>query len=298
VARALAITSDAGACSLEGGALSTRPRAEGFFAVVALEHRCATRPERLILRYDLFFDVDPRHQGFARLDLGDGLVREFVFRERERTWDVTHPVSAAARAREYLEMGIVHIFTGYDHIVFLAGLLLLAGLSGERARPLGAAFGYTARIVTAFTLAHSLTLIAAALGLIGLPARLTESAIALSIVYIAVENLRDGPDRGRWRIGFAFGLVHGFGFASVLREVGLPRRGLVAALVSFNVGVEVGQLCIVAALLPLLHLAARRSAAGYRRVVLGWGSALIAALGTFWFFERALAVRLLGGALG
>src|SRR5262249_48263452 len=119
-----------------------------------------------------------------------------------------------------------------------------------------------------------------------------------SIAYIGIENLAVEDPPYRWLLTFGFGLVHGFGFASVLREVGLPRRGLVLSLVAFNAGVEIGQLCIVALLLPLLHLLARLSAKTYRFMALRCGSGLIVALGVYWFIERAFSLQLLAGALG
>src|SRR5262249_12245207 len=160
---------------------------------------------------------------------------------------------------------------------------------------LRAGLGYTLKIVTAFTLAHSITLVAAGLELVHAPTRLTESGIALSIAYIGLENLALSDPKQRWLLAFAFGLIHGFGFASVLREIGLPARGLVLSLLSFNVGVEIGQLCVVALLLPILHLVATHSANLYRRAILQAGSALITAFGLLWLFERAFAVKLLGG---
>jgi hypothetical protein len=268
-------------------------KTSGFFAGVRLRFACARQAEQLAIDYDLFFDLDPRHQCFARLDTGDGVLREFVFRHDQRHWDVSRPVTAWGHAWEYLQMGIGHIFTGYDHILFLVGLLVVAGHRGLRQ-----GFVYTLKIVTAFTIAHSITLICAALGWVSVPVRISESGIALSIAYIGVENLAIGDPQNRWLLTFAFGLVHGFGFATLLREVGLPKTGLVASLVSFNIGVEIGQLCIVAMLFPLLAAFASRSVATYRRVVLQCGSGVIVALGTMWFVERAFRVTLLGGWLG
>jgi hypothetical protein len=147
------------------------------------------------------------------------------------------------------------------------------------------------KIVTAFTLAHSLTLSLAALGALSLPSRLVESAIAASVILAALNNL--WPLAHRWRalVAFAFGLIHGFGFASVLADLGLPQGALALSLVGFNVGVELGQLAIVAAFLPLAYLL--RHGLFYRRVVLTGGSALIVVLATVWLAERALDLKLL-----
>ncbi len=138
-------------------------------------------------------------------------------------------------------MGVFHIFTGYDHIAFLLGVVLVGG-----------SFKTIVKAVTAFTLAHSITLALAALDIVLLPSRIVESGIALSIMYIALENIFFRKFDRRWIITFFFGLVHGFGFASALAEVHLSGRLLGTALFAFNLGVEAGQICIVGILLPLL----------------------------------------------
>ena len=141
------------------------------------------------------------------------------------------------------------------------------------------------KTVTAFTVAHSLTLSLAALQVITLPARISESAIALSVVLAALNNLYPIVRGRRWIVAFCFGLVHGFGFASVLTDLGLPKGVLAVALVGFNLGVEVGQFAIVAAFLPLAYLVRRTWL--YRRVVLVAGSGAIATVAAMWFVERA-----------
>jgi len=315
VARRVALTSDGARCRPTPAGLEVLRKTDGFFAQVELRYSCPRLVERLAVDYDLFFDLDPRHQGFATVAHAGG-VAQHVFRRDARHWEVAAESSAWANAGAYLRLGIEHIFTGYDHIMFLAGLLVIAAVVVRRReadaaaprppvtvipRGLRAGLGYTLKIVTAFTLAHSLTLVAAALGWLRLPARLTESGIAVSIAAIGLLNLA-GLERGggarRWAIAFGFGLVHGFGFASILREIGLPRRGLLLSLLSFNLGVEVGQACIVAVAFPVLHVLARGSARGYHAAVVRAGSAVILAFGLFWLVERACALRLLGGLLG
>jgi hypothetical protein len=140
-------------------------------------------------------------------------------------------------------------------------------------------------VVTAFTLAHSITLSLAALQVISLPSRLVESAIAASVVLAALNNLRGTVESRRWVLAFCFGLIHGFGFASVLTDLGLPQQALVLALVGFNVGVEIGQLAIVAVFLPLAF--SLRSTGFYRLGVLKAGSVLVAVLAGWWFVQRA-----------
>jgi len=154
-----------------------------------------------------------------------------------------------------------------------------------------ASFMEVLKVVTAFTLAHSVTLTLATLGVISLPSRIVESAIAASVVLAALNNIWPVFERSRAVVAFAFGLLHGFGFASVLLDLGLPKSALLLSLVGFNVGVEAGQLAIVAAFLPLAY-AARRTVA-YRRVVLLGGSSLIAAMALVWLFERVFDFKLI-----
>jgi len=175
----------------------------------------------------------------------------------------------------FTKLGVEHILTGLDHLVFLLALVLLRARLRE-----------IAAIVTAFTVAHSATLALAVMGLATPSARIVEPAIALSIVYVGVENLLVARSRNRWRITFLFGLVHGFGFAGALRELSLPRATLPGALLFFNVGVEVGQLCVLAALLPLVALARRRPR--FETVGVRVLNGAVVAAGGIWFFARVV----------
>jgi hydrogenase/urease accessory protein HupE len=188
-----------------------------------------------------------------------------------------------AVVQRFVAAGIHHILIGPDHILFLVGLLLLGG-SIQR----------LAFVVTAFTLAHSVTLTIAALRLFSPPSGLVEPLIALSIVYVGIDNLmvRGGRDVRVW-IAFAFGLVHGFGFASVLREMDLPSRALGWSLFSFNLGVEIGQLLIVVVVASAVAALGRRSAVAGRRLAIA-GSLVVVAAGAFWFVQR---VFFAGGSL-
>lgn len=190
--------------------------------------------------------------------------------------------SFGALAGRYVRMGITHILSGPDHVLFVLGLLLL-----------GQSLGAVLRTITAFTLAHSLTLGIAALGLFVPSSRIVEPLIALSIVAVAVENLRGRPTSRqrdyRPLVAFAFGLVHGFGFAGALTDAGLTGRALWIALGAFNIGVEVGQSLIVIAAVPVITWCARRYLPQWRRVVVV-GSLAIAAIGGYWFVARALPV--------
>lgn len=220
----------------------------GFELVVDLQYVCPHSIERLSFRYDLFFDVDPHHQGMVTLRAFGGDAQQ-VFKRTDRDLTLGEPKPLRDQIAQYVTLGVEHIFIGYDHIAFLLGLVVIAGAKGLRrgARDVLA-------IVTAFTVAHSITLVSAALGWVTLSPRLVEPAIALSILVVAIENLAPREPRGRWALTFGFGLVHGFGFAGALAELGLPARATVPSLLAFNVGVELGQLTVVAAALPVLVL--------------------------------------------
>jgi hypothetical protein len=226
--------------------------------------------QELTVRCEPLTELGGDHTTLARIDV-HGRSREFVFRPGVT---YTHTRGALATGIEFLKLGMVHIFIGYDHIAFLLGLLLT-----------GASLTAVVKIVTAFTAAHSLTLSLAVLDVVNLDPVLVEIGIALSIIYVAAENLLGRAGGGRWLVSFLFGLVHGFGFATVLKELALPSSALAASLVSFNVGVEIAQVAIVAVVVPALcaltrtplHAALTRTA-----------SAVILSLGLFWLYQRTL----------
>lgn len=262
-AQRLTVTNHGHACPGEPDEHTFLEKGAGFFFVQRLRYRCLRSLEEAEITYNLFFDIDPRHQGLAHIRAFGG-ESEHVFRGGSRTLQLGRPLGVLDNVHDYLELGIEHIFTGYDHLAFLFGLLIIAAMTGlSGAAPddgragMRRGLGYVVRIVTAFTIAHSVTLCASALGLITLPSRFVESFIAVSIGYVALENILQPAPRHRFLLTFAFGLVHGFGFASVLKEVGLPRSGLLLSLLSFNVGVELGQLAVVALGFPVLYLLAR-----------------------------------------
>jgi hypothetical protein len=291
VAARVHVRNDGLDCAAGGRELGFADRADGFFAVTRVAYDCKRTAAALTIDYDLFFDLDPMHQGLARVSLPGQPERQHVFRGASRQLRLDRPVTLLDHLRDYLVLGMEHIFTGYDHLSFLFGLMLVATARGLRR---GAT--YVLGIVTAFTVAHSVTLLCAGLGLVRLSPRIVEPAIALSIAYVAVENLVVAEPSRRWLLTFAFGLVHGFGFASVLAEIGLPPSGVVPSLVSFNVGVELGQLCVVVVVAPLLLGVVPRL--GWARPVRTWGSVVLLALSLFWFFERVVGKSLLGGRLG
>jgi hypothetical protein len=287
----LGVATAGGPCTLSFGGLEVSPRVDGNYAWLPLEASCPSDVRQLEIRYDVLQELDPSHRGLLRLAAG-GRVQTAVLGGAAARLSLSPEASSTARAlRQYFAAGTWHIWSGIDHLLFLLSLLLPAVLVRRDGRwePVergAVAFRDIVRVVTAFTLAHSLTLSLAAFDLVRLPSRLTESVIAASIIVAALNNLVPLVQGARGRIAFAFGLLHGFGFASVLAEMGLPEGLRLGALVAFNGGIEAGQLAVVAAVMPLAYLLRHRVL--YRRALLPWGSAAIAVLAAAWLVQRAL----------
>jgi hypothetical protein len=263
--------------------------------VVRFAAECAAESFRNVeVEYSLFFDLDPTHRGLLRVERGGDTTTGILSPDRPKL-----EVSAEGRSKlrqfaDYVREGVWHIWIGFDHILFLVSLLLPsvflwsnAWVPAQRFRD---TFWDVFKVATSFTLAHSITLSLAALSVITLPSRLVESTIALSVVLAALNNIWPLVHGRRWAVAFGFGLIHGFGFASVLADLGLPRDALLLALVGFNVGVELGQLAIISLFLPLAF--ALRKTWMYRRLVFVGGSAAIALVAALWLMERALDVKL------
>jgi hypothetical protein len=280
------------ACRLVPGAQLVDRHTDGAYTVLAFRAACP-KGETLAIAYRLFADIDPQHKGLVSVSQ-DGKVRTLVLGSDHPR--ATLDEGAAQGFLSYVRHGILHIWIGYDHILFLLSLLLptvlVRAADGWRGvgRPRAAASDVL-HIVTAFTVAHSITLSLAALGVVSLPSRWVESAIALSVLLAAMNNVLPVAQGKRWAAAFLFGLVHGFGFASVLADLGLAPGALAVSLVGFNLGVELGQLAIVAGFLPLAWLA--RGTWFYRRVVLVGGSGLIMLVAAVWLGERLLDIKLL-----
>lgn len=287
-----------GPCTLQPAGLQVDSHSDGGYAVLHLAGTCPQAEGELGLRYRLLFDLDGLHRGLLRLTV-DGTAHSAVLGPDSGTqrFGVGAP-SRLAQFRQYLVEGIWHIWIGFDHILFLLALLLPAVLvrSGGRwhgAARLRDALHEVLWVVTAFTVAHSITLSVAVLGWISLPSRFVESAIAASVVLAAANNLWPLVEHRRWVVAFSFGLIHGFGFASVLVELGLAPGALLLSLFAFNAGVEVGQLAIVAATIPAAF--ALRNTGVYRRGIFVWGSLLTTLVALAWLAERALNLKLLSG---
>lgn len=266
---------------------------DGTYVVLQFTGACRGADRGVDLAYGLLFDVDTMHRGLLKLTLG-GLVQTAVLGPTSGTRHYANSGSDKLGATGgFVSTGVQHILHGYDHLLFLCSLLLPAVLVRVRGSWLPATtprpvVADVMRTVTAFTVAHSITFMLAAYGTVQLPTRLVESAIAASVVVAALNNVWPLLDRRRWLAAFGFGLVHGFGFASVLTGLDLPPGfGRALPLLGFNVGVELGQLAVVLLLLPVLY--ALRWTLFYRRAVLVGGSTLIVVIATTWFCERAFA---------
>jgi hypothetical protein len=277
------------ACNPVAPRLLLDEHTDGAYAVLQAEIHCPDGLWPQQIAYRLFAGVDSGHRGLLNATQGAATVVA-VLGGDATTIDIDFaPRTGWRRLSSFAATGVRHVWSGLDHLSFLLSLLLPAVLLrvGRRWLPqtgLRPAFIEVCKIVTAFTVAHSITLSLATLGVLRLPSRLTESAIALSVAVAALNNLLPWV-RGRlWLVAFCFGLIHGFGFASVLSDLDLSGGATALALIGFNLGVEAGQLAIVALFLPLAF--ALRNTMLYRRVLLTGGSVAIATLGALWMVER------------
>ena len=305
-------------CPLRAVDKGLERRADGAYAVLWLASDCKPATEPAIY-YDLMHDVDPTHRGIAKIEVaGLPLVVRVLDPTRAAALAATAPsapvpsevsarptsgaapgVSSAAPASlstAFLSEGIHHILTGYDHVLFLLCLLLPSVMrrtpqGWQPVERLWQAVLPVAGIVTAFTLAHSITLALAALKLVSLPPWFIEPAIAVTIVLAAFDNLKTIFHGRRVLVTFAFGLIHGFGFAGVLAELNLPASQFAWALLQFNLGLELGQLMIVLVAAGLLYLL--RENRRYPGWVIRGGSVAAIVVGVLWFIERTADVSLL-----
>ncbi|MER2603733.1 MAG: HupE/UreJ family protein [Candidatus Competibacter phosphatis] len=291
-------------CTTRPGPLRVVEHNDGVYAALDFALDCPAVGAQT-LDYRLFFALDPSHRGLLRVDALTGTETVALSPDRPLYLLNAAPASGWRPFASYWKEGVRHIWIGFDHILFLLALLLPTVLWRENGRwrpamALRTVLLETAAIVTAFTVAHSLTLTLAVLGVVDLPSRLVETVVALTIVLAALNNLFPLVTTRRWSLAFGLGLIHGFGFAGALRDLGLPGNALALALAGFNLGVETGQLVIVAAVLPLAY--ALRQTWLYRRLALPVGSAAVASLALVWCLERGLNVNLLstsaaGGAV-
>ncbi|HNP26842.1 MAG TPA: HupE/UreJ family protein [Nitrosomonas sp.] len=266
---------------------------DGAYAVLRFAMTCPDATNTFEVAYDLLFDLDPLHRGLLQVD-HDGQIQTGVLSPEQRKIHVDF--ENPAPWREFIQFGkegVWHIWIGFDHILFLISLLLPAVLCWQTGRwlpqhSLRLALWEVLKIVTAFTIAHSITLCLAVLGFVSLPSRWVESVIAASVLVAALHNLYPIIHTRLWIMTFLFGLIHGLGFASVLIDLGLPGQSLAIALAGFNLGVEAGQVVIVGIFVPLAFLLRRTRF--YQRYMLNFGSVLIAVIAFIWLMERSMAL--------
>ncbi|HSU57577.1 MAG TPA: HupE/UreJ family protein [Candidatus Dormibacteraeota bacterium] len=243
------------------------------------KNQVLSAPEDVALTFDFFEQLGAAHTVLGAFDW-QGHDDEVIFTrfEPDYLYDTGYCAPVTEELGQYLKLGMKHIFLGCDHIAFLVALLFVKR------------FVDLLKIITAFTIAHTITLALAVLQIVRLSPHLVEIGIALTIMYVAAENFWARDTRHRWMLTFCFGLVHGFGFASVLRGLGLPSNGLARSLLCFNLGVEASQVAIVAVLWPVLWLVNRQPWASSARLLTSIG---IFVLGAAWFLQRTFGLRLL-----
>lgn len=285
---------------------------DGAYNVIQFDAVCDKNiPEKLTVVYNLFYNVDPYHRGIITIH-AHGRTGGAVLGPQNPTTslDLRKP-NRWRQFKSFVVDGIWHIWTGIDHLLFIMSLLLPSvlvrkyrgddplaskALSSrgywEPVPALWPAFIEIIKVISAFTLSHSVTLTLAVLGIVDIPSRLVESGIALSVIVAALNNIYPVVRQRVWLIAFAFGFVHGLGFASALSGLQLPAAAMAASLGGFNVGVEIGQEAIVLAFMPVAFL--MRYTRFYRVYVLKWGSALIITVASGWLIQRAFNILIPG----
>jgi HupE / UreJ protein len=269
---------------------------DGAYSVLQFDVDCPKQLTEISINYTLFFDLDPQHRGLLSVEY-ENTTHTAVLSPTQKSQKIElAQIKPWTTFSQFLHEGIWHIWTGYDHILFLLSLLLPATLYRQAGqwrpaiqfRPV---LIEVIKIVTAFTIAHSFTLSLATLEVISMPSRWIESAIAASVILAALNNIYPVISKKLWLVAFGFGLIHGLGFANVLKDLGLPQNMLLLTLLAFNLGVEIGQLAIVSGFLPLAYWLRRTQ--WYRKVFISLGSFLIAMLAFIWLLERSLNLKLI-----
>ena len=261
-------------------AMEKAPREANGNRIVHLVYGCPQEVKDLSVESHLFLDLDESHAQLARLAGAEDprkSLREAVLTVSNRIFHIpdvrTGGSASGDRILDFFRLGIEHLLTGYDHILFLLTVIIAMNLLD------------TIKAVTAFTLAHSLTMALAFLGLVSLPSGIVEPLIALTIIYVAVENVLTPNARRRWVLTGLFGLVHGLGFVGALKTITVSRDELLLSLASFNIGIECGQLLVIGVVAPALWYLRTRS--WDRRFCRGF-SIGVGALGSFWLVQRVL----------
>ena len=299
----LTIDSNRQSCSITPQQMLIDKHTDGAYAVIKFIINCPTninhKVNKLKISYALFSNIDPSHRGLLKLNYLDNdnqnapksIIKTAIFGpdNPSQTFAIGTP-NRLIEFKDYVIEGVWHIWIGFDHILFLISLLLPAVLiySAKKWQPqqhFKTIFFDVLKVVTAFTIAHSITLTMATLQVVELPSRWVEATIAASVILAALNNFFPFITKKRWAVAFVFGLIHGFGFAAVLADLGLTQGTLIVALIGFNVGVEIGQIAILMTFIPLVF--ALRKTWFYKQVVFYGGSIAIALIASVWLAERA-----------
>jgi hypothetical protein len=268
------LANDGAACAPAGGQLLA-PSADSISITGTVDFTCAGEVRELSIRDDMADVLGASHHTLTLL-VGPGGSDQFTFETemRELVWPIGHKARAVRPAGSHFPLGIAHVLSGYDLLLFLLVLMLRGG-----------GWVRLLQIIAAFTAAHSVTLALAAFDLVTIPDRLVGALVAASIAYVAAENLfpKYAVSR-RWAVSLVCGLVHGFAFAQALREIGMPRENLAASLLNFNLGIEAGQAMVVLLIVPILMLMRGKP---WERKLVATISAIVLAVGLFLFVERA-----------
>lgn len=288
-------------CPLGAGAPLVDHLTDGGYLVLRYKAICAGAPSSSVsLEYSLLLAENSQHRAFLKFGTGAALPVVLNDQNRAASTDIAAAQNSATgwnALGQFVTEGIRHIWVGYDHILFLVALLLPAVYRRE-GRGFAPAESFppviidVVKVVTAFTVAHTITLTLTTFTVISLPSRLVESVVAASVVVAALNNITPFVRENRWMMAFLFGLVHGIGFASVIGDLGLQGSALIVPLLGFNLGVEIGQLVIVTGFLPFAFVT--RESKFYKHGVLQVGSGIIAVLALVWFTERVFNITLVG----
>ena len=276
------------ACQLSHSKLQVVTHTDGSYAVLNIQPNCITQTGSLTVNYSLLFDIDANHRGVI-LDQRQADTNSYIASADERIIKIKESPSTVNNFVTFIKQGIWHILIGFDHILFVITLMLPAVLLYREKKWVAVntfkpAFISLLKMVTAFTVAHSITLSLATLGLVSLPSKWVESIIAVSVILVAINNIKPMFTHARWSMAFVFGLIHGFGFASVLSDLNLNNQSLLLSLLGFNVGVELGQGLILMLFFPLAY--SLRKTQTYQTVILKGGSVVISLVATFWVVQR------------
>jgi len=315
---AITVRGDGLACNVRPTDQKIASHNDGAYDVILFDAVCDKAiPSRVTIDYRLFKDVDPYHRGIVTVHAGERVAGVVLGPKTPSATLDLRAVDYWSQFKSFVVDGIWHIWTGPDHLLFIVSLLLPAVLCRRAATPTsvmsGVGLPFQARagwvpvprlsgamielikVISGFTLSHSLTLTLSVLGYVDLPSRLVESGIALSIIIAALNNVYPSVTRRAWVIAFAFGLIHGLGFASALAGLSLPPAAMATSLGGFTLGVELGQESIVLPFLPLAFL--MRGTRFYQWGVVRWGSVAIIAIAGLWLVQRAFDIAVPGAAL-